>query len=95
MIIDAAVGSMGLPEGVVEEVVLEIGVDVSSAYGVGVSEYCVVVVESEVVDFDIRLAPRAKSPQMTTTRTAAVIPIISPVRLLRGGVTGGVGKGCA
>jgi hypothetical protein len=91
--IDAAVGSMGLPEGVVGEVVLE--VDVSSVYGVGVSEYCVVVVESEVVDFDSRLAPRAKSPQMVTTRTVAVIPMISPVRLLRGGVTGGVGKGCA
>ena len=93
--IDAAVGSMGLPEGVVDEVVLGVGVDVSSAYGVGVSEYCVVVVESEVVDFDSRLAPSAKSPQMVTTRTAAVIPMISPVRLLRGGVTGGVGKGCA
>lgn len=93
--IDAAVGSMGLPEGVLDEVVLGVGVDVSSVYGVGVSEYCVVVVVSEVVDFDIRLAPKAKSPQMTTTRTVAVIPIISPVWLLRGGVTGGVGKGCA
>jgi hypothetical protein len=29
-----------------------------------------------------------------TSRTAAVIPIISPVRFLRGGVVGGIGYGC-
>ena len=91
MTIDAAVGSMALPDGVVDEYVIGVGVGVSSAYGVEVSEVCLVVVEAEGVDFGIRLTPRAKSPPMTTTRIAAVIPIISPVRFLRGGVAGGVG----
>jgi hypothetical protein len=32
---------------------------------------------------------------MIPTSTAAVIPIISPTGLLRGGVVGGIGNGCA
>ncbi len=93
--IDAAVGSIELPEGVFDEVTLAAGVGAFSVSGVEVYELCGVVVESEVVDFEASLAPRASSPQRATTRTAAVIPIISPKRFLRGGVTGGAGNGCA
>lgn len=89
---DAAVGSMVLPDGVVEEFVLEVGVICVDE--VVVSDVCVVVVEFEVVDFDARLAPRAQSPTMITSRTAAILPIISPVRLFRGSVVGGIGKDC-
>ena len=91
---DAAVGSMALPEGVVDEFVLASGVGVFSVVGVVVSEFCAVGVESVVVCFDSRLVPRAHNPMTATSRTAAVIPIISPVRFLRGGVVGGIGNGC-
>jgi len=92
---DAAVGSMGLPEGEVDEFVVGTGVGVLSTVGVVVSEFCVIGVESVVVCFDVRLFPRAHNPITAMSRTAAVIPIISPVRLLRGGVVGGIGNGCA
>jgi len=90
--IDAAVGSMALPEGVVDEFMFASGVGVLSAVGVVVSEVC--VVELEDFDVGIRRVPRIHNPMTLTSRTAAVIPIISPVRFLRGGVVGGIGYGC-
>ena len=53
------------------------------------------VVKSEGVGFDVNLGTMAHNPITITTSTAAVIPIISPTGLLRGGVVGGVGNGCA
>ncbi len=53
-----------------------------------------VVVELEVVGFDTNLGRMTNNPTMITTSTAAVIPIISPVGFLRGGVVGGIGNGC-
>lgn len=55
----------------------------------------VVVVVSVVVGFDVNLGTMAHNPITITTSTAAVIPIISPTGLLRGGVVGGIGNGCA
>jgi hypothetical protein len=73
---DAAVGSMELPDGVVDELVLEVEVGVIST--LGVFEFCAIVVVLVVVG----LEPRAHNPRRMAATIAMVVPIISPFRLL-------------
>jgi hypothetical protein len=90
---DAAVRSMRLPDGVVDEFMFDAGVGVISA--LGVFEFCAIVVVLVVVGLEPNLGTRAHNPRRMTATIARVMPIISPVRFLRGGVGTGIGKGCA
>jgi hypothetical protein len=89
--IDAAVESIGLPEGVIDEDV--VGTGVGGISTVEVLEVSAVGVDTEGSGFDANLGIMANNAIMITTSTAAVIPIIRPVGLFRGEIVGGIGNG--
>ena len=84
---------LGLPEGVVDEDMVETGVGEIST--VEVLEFSAVGVDAEGSGFAANLGIMTNNAIIITTSTVAVIPIIRPVALFRGEIVGYIGCGCA